>query len=139
MNKIAIGLLAFCLIGFTSCKDKDQPIDEVKQEIKDSNDAEIDELDQELDEDYKQQMEAAKKIPDFSDPVIQEFAQNYADYFKEIVDADNKGDDEQLRLLLGEGVEWANKAEEMTQKMNTEDKQKWLEWSSLLQTLASGN
>lgn len=139
MNKIAIGLLAFCLIGFTSCKDKDQPIDEVKQEIKDSNGAEIDELDQELDEDYKQQMEAAKKIPDFSDPVIQEFAQNYADYFKEIVDADNKGDDEQLRLLLGEGVEWANKAEEMTQKMNTEDKQKWLEWSSLLQTLASGN
>lgn len=139
MNKIAIGLLAFCLIGFTSCKDKDQPIDEVKQEIKDSNDAEIDELDQELDEDYKQQMEAAKKIPNFSDPVIQEFAQNYADYYKEIVDADNKGDDEQLRLLLGEGVEWANKAEEMTQKMNTEDKQKWLEWSSLLQTLASGN
>lgn len=133
MKKTFLIFTALGLIAFTSCKNQEEDVSDVTEGI-DSivNDAE------EL-EDYEQvQIDASKvasDIPQFSDPEIQKFAEEYSAYFNELMQA---GDDtEKLHELLGEGVEWSKRVSQLTQKMSEEDLDKWSRWSSQLQTAAN--
>ena len=133
MKKILLIITALGLIAFTSCKNQEEDVSDVTEGI-DSivNDAE------EL-EDYEQvQIDASKvasDIPQFSDPEVQKFAEEYSAYFNELMQA---GDDtEKLHELLGEGVEWSKRVSQLTQKMSEEDLDKWSRWSSQLQTAAN--
>lgn len=133
MKKTFLIFTALGLIAFTSCKNQEEDVSDVTEGI-DSivNDAE------EL-EDYEQvQIDASKvasDIPQFSDPEVQKFAEEYSAYFNELMQA---GDDtEKLHELLGEGVEWSKRVSQLTQKMSEEDLDKWSRWSSQLQTAAN--
>lgn len=133
MKKTFLIFTALGLIAFTSCKNQEEDVSNVTEGI-DSivNDAE------EL-EDYEQvQIDASKvasDIPQFSDPEVQKFAEEYSAYFNELMQA---GDDtEKLHELLGEGVEWSKRVSQLTQKMSEEDLDKWSRWSSQLQTAAN--
>lgn len=133
MKKTFLIITALGLIAFTSCKNQEENVSDVTEGI-DSivNDAE------EL-EDYEQvQIDASKvasDIPQFSDPEVQKFAEEYSAYFNELMQA---GDDtEKLHELLGEGVEWSKRVSQLTQKMSEEDLDKWSRWSSQLQTAAN--
>lgn len=133
MKKTFLIFTALGLIAFTSCKNQEENVSDVTEGI-DSivNDAE------EL-EDYEQvQIDASKvasDIPQFSDPEVQKFAEEYSAYFNELMQA---GDDtEKLHELLGEGVEWSKRVSQLTQKMSEEDLDKWSRWSSQLQTAAN--
>lgn len=133
MKKTFLIFTAIGLIAFTSCKNQEEDVSDVTEGI-DSivNDAE------EL-EDYEQvQIDASKvasDIPQFSDPEVQKFAEEYSAYFNELMQA---GDDtEKLHELLGEGVEWSKRVSQLTQKMSEEDLDKWSRWSSQLQTAAN--
>lgn len=133
MKKTFLIFTALGLIAFTSCKNQEEDVSDVTEGI-DSivNDAE------EL-ENYEQvQIDASKvasDIPQFSDPEVQKFAEEYSAYFNELMQA---GDDtEKLHELLGEGVEWSKRVSQLTQKMSEEDLDKWSRWSSQLQTAAN--
>lgn len=133
MKKTFLIITALGLIAFTSCKNQEENVSDVTEGIDSiANDAE------EL-EDYEQvQIDASKvasDIPQFSDPEVQKFAEEYSAYFNELMQA---GDDtEKLHELLGEGVEWSKRVSQLTQKMSEEDLDKWSRWSSQLQTAAN--
>lgn len=133
MKKTFLIFTALGLIAFTSCKNQEEDVSDVTEGIDSiANDAE------EL-EDYEQvQIDASKvasDIPQFSDPEVQKFAEEYSAYFNELMQA---GDDtEKLHELLGEGVEWSKRVSQLTQKMSEEDLDKWSRWSSQLQTAAN--
>lgn len=133
MKKTFLIFTALGLIAFTSCKNQEENVSDVTEGIDSiANDAE------EL-EDYEQvQIDASKvasDIPQFSDPEVQKFAEEYSAYFNELMQT---GDDtEKLHELLGEGVEWSKRVSQLTQKMSEEDLDKWSRWSSQLQTAAN--
>lgn len=133
MKKILLIITALGLIAFTSCKNQEEGVSDVTEGIDSiANDAE------EL-EDYEQvQIDASKvasDIPQFSDPEVQKFAEEYSAYFNELMQA---GDDtEKLHELLGEGVEWSKRVSQITQKMSEEDLDKWSRWSAQLETAAN--
>lgn len=134
MKKIFLTFTALGLIAFTSCKNQEEEgVSDVTEQIGNI------ESDAEKLEDYEQihtdASKVASDIPQFSNPEIQKFAEEYSAYFNELMQAGE--DTEKLHELLGEGVEWSKRVSKITQKMNEEDLDKWSEWSAKLETAAN--
>lgn len=136
MNKLRVTWTLIGFFIFTSCKKDETIVQETTLHPLDSIQESVDEIN-EVESNFQSASKIAADIPQFSNEELQEFAQEYGNYFEEIVEADKERDNEKLQQLTLEGMEWSRKASEWTLKMNEEDAQKWTNWSSRLRLSVS--
>lgn len=137
MKNITLALTFVSILSMYACTDK-------KNEIVNNTDSAIEDINTDATnrmEEEQNLIEAAKiadDIPQFSSEENQKFAEEYAQYFNEIMTASSNNETEQLHKLMNEGVEWSKKVQNQIKKMTAEDQQKWTEWSSKLRSAAAG-
>lgn len=136
MEKLFVTLTLIGFIALASCKKDEISVQETTQQTMESIQDEVEEG-QTAESNLVSASKVAADIPQFSNGELQVFAQEYANYFEEIVQADNERDNEKLQQLTTEGMEWSKRAAEWTTKMDEQDAQKWLKWSSRLRTSIS--
>lgn len=136
MKKLIVAMTFIGIVSITSCKENEekvvtkteQTIEKIKKQA---------EVIQSIEGNLETASKTAADIPQFSTGELQEFAQNYADYFDKIAEAQKEKDKEKLEDLLSESLNWSKKAAKWTQEMTEEDAQKWIKWSSRLRSSIS--
>jgi|SRR5690554_4293700 hypothetical protein len=78
------------------------------------------------------------EVPVFDSEEVQQFAEEYAEYLKELIETSRSGNDEKTMELMQSGVEWNKQATELSKKMGQDDKQLWTDWTNKLRKLAEG-
>ncbi|WP_018675110.1 hypothetical protein [Riemerella columbina] len=73
--------------------------------------------------------EGTADVPEFKDPEIQKFANEFAAYYKDLTEAVKSSDATKMGELQQKGTELAQKAQEQMTKMSPEDAKTWSEWS----------
>ena len=132
-------ILAVTLMGslnFMSCRENEKKVVETTKQTMEDIQNQL-EVTQDVESNLENASETAADIPQFSTGELQEFAQNYADYFDKIAEAQKEKDKEKLEDLLSESLNWSKKAAKWTQEMTEEDAQKWIKWSSRLRSSIS--
>lgn len=137
MKKIILAIAVFGMISLTSCKNNssEKIESEADQALVDAREQAV-ELKEETG-DIKSAEQAAMEVPEFSDPEVQKFANEYAKYFEDLLKASRSGNMEKAEELTRQGIEWTKRASELTQKMSSEDSQKWTEWTNKLRDLVN--
>lgn len=138
MKKVFFAVAVFGIIAATSCKkDTQESVTQATEQTTVDADATAEQTDAAVNKTEEAKSEANVEIPQFSSPDVQKFAQEYADYFSQLMKASKTGDTEKIKELTQQGVEWTKKASEFTQKMTPEDAQKWIEWTNKLRDLVN--
>lgn len=134
-----LAVAVFGMIAATSCKKDTQEsvTDAIEQTTDDAVENAQSTLNQ-VTEAAKTAAEGTIDIPQFSNEDVQKFASEYANYYSNLMTAAQSGDAEKLQELTKQGVDWAKKASEFTQKMTPEDSQKWIEWTNKLRAMVEG-
>ncbi|SMC76906.1 hypothetical protein [Moheibacter sediminis] len=112
--------LTFILILSTFCFAQNDTISSEKNEVK--------ELTQ----------KSVVEVPRFSNADVQKFADDYNQFYYEMIDAAKAGNQTKMTDLQTRAVEWAQRSQEVTMKMSPEDMEKWAEWAGKLATFAAG-
>src|SRR5690606_29446239 len=77
-------------------------------------------------------------IPQFSNPEVQQFAEEYAAFARDAAAAAQSGDAAKIQELQAKTVEWTRKIGEINQKLSSDDAQKFTEWVSEINRAVSG-
>lgn len=111
--------LTFILILSTFCFGQNDTISSKKNETKELN------------------QNSKIEVPKFSNADVQKFADEYNQFYYEMIDATKTGDQTKMTDLQTRVVELAQRAGDITQKLTPEDKQKWADWAQELAVGAS--
>lgn len=76
--------------------------------------------------------EEKSDLPKFSSPEVQQFAEEYATYVNESMEAAKSGNAAKIQELATKAQEWATKAQEFSSKMTADDAQLWVDYQSKL-------
>lgn len=138
MKKIILAVAVFGFISATSCKNEGSNGIEsgAEQALEDAGQQAVDLEEQAAN--IKSAVQEAIEVPEFSNEEVQNFANDYAKYFEELLTAAKTKNTEKTVELTQQGIEWTKKANTITQGMNEEDTQKWTEWTNRLRTLVNG-
>jgi len=138
MKKIILTVAVLGFISATSCKNENSNQIEsgAEQALEDAGQQAADMEEQTANMNLAE-LEAIE-IPEFSNEKVQNFANDYAKYFEELLTATKSRDPEKTIELTRQGIEWTKKASTVTQGMNEEDARKWAEWTNRLRTLVNG-
>lgn len=138
MKKIILAVAVFGFISATSCKNEGSNGIETRAEqaLEDAGQQAVDMEEQAAN--IKSAEQEAIEVPEFSNEQVQNFANDYAKYFEELLNATKSKNTEKTVELTRQGIEWTKKANEITQGMNEEDTQKWTEWTNRLRILVNG-
>ncbi|MDD3771815.1 MAG: hypothetical protein PHC38_04065 [Weeksellaceae bacterium] len=82
--------------------------------------------------DMKTMVVTINDIPEFKDQYVQQFAEEYANFFNHVMEVANSNDSEKIEHLLEQSVEWSKKANEIVKTMDPEDVTTWNKWASQL-------
>jgi len=77
---------------------------------------------------------ALSEVPKFSNEETQKFAEEYAAFQKEAIEAAKAKDAAKVAELTQKAQEWAKSAQEKVLKMSPEDQKVWGEWAQKIAT-----
>lgn len=122
------------LVTLTSCKKEEA---KVQDAIQDTTEQMIDVAEDNL-ESANEANIAIADIPQFSNPEVQQFAEEYAAFARDAAAAAQSGDAAKIQELQAKTVEWTRKIGEINQKLSSDEAQKFTEWVSEINRAVSG-
>ena len=134
MKKLVFALGAVAMLSMVSCGKKETPAE------KPATEAAADSTAQETAEPAAEEKAAEgvagalSEVPKFSNEETQKFAEEYAAYYKEVLEAAKAKDAAKSAELAQKAQDLAKSAQEKMTKMSPEDAKAWGEWAQKLTT-----
>lgn len=136
MKKLVFALGAVAMLSMVSCGKKETPAEKPATETADST---AQEAAQPAAEEKAAEgvAGALSEVPKFSNEETQKFAEEYAAFQKEAIEAAKAKDAAKVAELTQKAQEWAKSAQEKVLKMSPEDQKVWAEWAQKIATEAA--
>ena len=134
MKKLVFALGAVAMLSMVSCGKKETPAE------KPATEAAADSTAQETSEPAAEEKAAEgvagalSEVPKFSNEETQKFAEEYAAYYKEVLEAAKAKDAAKSAELAQKAQDLAKSAQEKMTKMSAEDAKVWGEWAQKIAT-----
>jgi hypothetical protein len=134
MKKLVFALGAVAMLSMVSCGKKETPAE------KPATEAAADSTAQETAEPAAEEKAAEgvagalSEVPKFSNEETQKFAEEYAAYYKEVLEAAKAKDAAKSAELAQKAQDLAKSAQEKMTKMTPEDAKVWGEWAQKIAT-----
>ena len=134
MKKLVFALGAVAMLSMVSCGKKETPAE------KPATEAAADSTAQETAEPAAEEKAAEgvagalSEVPKFSNEGTQKFAEEYAAYYKEVLEAAKAKDAAKSAELAQKAQDLAKSAQEKMTKMTPEDAKAWGEWAQKITT-----
>ena len=134
MKKLVFALGAVAMLSMVSCGKKETPAE------KPATEAAADSTAQETAEPAAEEKAAEgvagalSEVPKFSNEETQKFAEEYAAYYKEVLEAAKAKDAAKSAELAQKAQDLAKSAQEKMTKMTPEDAKVWGEWAQKITT-----
>ena len=134
MRKLVFALGAVAMLSMVSCGKKETPAE------KPATEAAADSTAQETSEPAAEEKAAEgvagalSEVPKFSNEETQKFAEEYAAYYKEVLEAAKAKDAAKSAELAQKAQDLAKSAQEKMTKMTPEDAKVWGEWAQKIAT-----
>ena len=134
MKKLVFALGAVAMLSMVSCGKKETPAE------KPATEAAADSTAQETAEPAAEEKAAEgvagalSEVPKFSNEETQKFAEEYAAYYKEVLEAAKAKDAAKSAELAQKAQDLAKSAQEKMTKMSAEDAKVWGEWAQKIAT-----
>ena len=134
MRKLVFALGAVAMLSMVSCGKKETPAE------KPATEAAADSTAQETAEPAAEEKAAEgvagalSEVPKFSNEETQKFAEEYAAYYKEVLEAAKAKDAAKSAQLAQKAQDLAKAAQEKMTKMTPEDAKVWGEWAQKIAT-----
>ena len=135
MKKLVFALGAVAMLSMVSCGKKETPAEKPATE-----EAAADSTAQEAAQPAAEEKAAEgvagalSEVPKFSNEETQKFAEEYAAYYKEVLEASKAKDAAKIAELGQKGQDLAKSAQEKMTKMTPEDAKVWGEWAQKIAT-----
>ena len=135
MRKLVFALGAVAMLSMVSCGKKETPAEKPATE-----EAAADSTAQEAAQPAAEEKAAEgvagalSEVPKFSNEETQKFAEEYAAYYKEVLEASKAKDAAKIAELGQKGQDLAKSAQEKMTKMSAEDAKVWGDWAQKLTT-----
>ena len=138
MKKLVVALGAVAMLSMVSCGKKETPAEQpATEEVAKDSAAEATEQPAAEGEKVAENVaDAFADVPKFSNEETQKFAEEYAAYYKEVLEASKAKDAAKLAELGQKGQELAKSAQEKMTKMSAEDAKVWVEWAQKIAAAA---
>ena len=133
MKKLVFALGAVAMLSMVSCGKKETPAEKPATETADSTAQETAEPAAE-EKAAEGVAGALSEVPKFSNEETQKFAEEYAAYYKEVLEASKAKDAAKSAELAQKAQDLAKSAQEKMTKMSPEDAKAWGEWAQKLTT-----
>ena len=133
MKKLVFALGAVAMLSMVSCVKKETPAEKPATETADST---AQEAAQPAAEEKAAEgvAGALSEVPKFSNEETQKFAEEYAAYYKEVLEAAKAKDATKSAELAQKAQDLAKSAQEKMTKMTPEDAKVWGEWAQKIAT-----
>ncbi len=133
MKKLVFALGAVAMLSMVSCGKKETPAEKPATETADST---AQEAAQPAAEEKAAEgvAGALSEVPKFSNEETQKFAEEYAAYYKEVLEAAKAKDAAKSAELAQKAQDLAKSAQEKMTKMTPEDAKVWGEWAQKIAT-----
>ena len=134
MKKLVFALGAVAMLSMVSCGKKETPAEKPAAEA--AADSTAQEAAQPAAEEKAAEgvAGALSEVPKFSNEETQKFAEEYAAYYKEVLEASKAKDATKIAELGQKGQDLAKSAQEKMTKMSAEDAKVWGEWAQKIAT-----
>ena len=133
MKKLVFVLGAVAMLSMVSCGKKETPAEKPATETADSTAQETAEPAAE-EKAAEGVAGALSEVPKFSNEETQKFAEEYAAYYKEVLEAAKAKDAAKSAELAQKAQDLAKSAQEKMTKMTPEDAKVWGEWAQKIAT-----
>jgi len=135
MKKLVFALGAVAMLSMVSCGKKETPAEKPAAEAAtDSTAQETAQPAAEGEKAVEAVAGALSEVPKFSNEETQKFAEEYAAYYKEVLEASKAKDAAKIAELGQKGQDLAKSAQEKMTKMSAEDAKVWGEWAQKIAT-----
>ena len=134
MRKLVFALGAVAMLSMVSCGKKETPAEKPATEA--AADSTAQEVAQPAAEEKAAEgvAGALSEVPKFSNEETQKFAEEYAAYYKEVLEAAKAKDAAKSAELAQKAQDLAKSAQEKMTKMTPEDAKVWGEWAQKIAT-----
>ena len=135
MRKLVFALGAVAMLSMVSCGKKETPAEQpATEEVAKDSAAEATEQPAAEEKAAEGVAGALSEVPKFSNEETQKFAEEYAAYYKEVLEASKAKDAAKVAELGQKGQDLAKSAQEKMTKMSAEDAKVWGEWAQKIAT-----
>ena len=133
MRKLVFALGAVAMLSMVSCGKKETPAEQPATEEA-AKEGEATEQPAAEEKAAEGVAGALSEVPKFSNEEVQKFAEEYAAYYKEVLEASKAKDAAKVAELGQKGQDLAKSAQEKMTKMSAEDAKVWGEWAQKIAT-----
>ena len=133
MRKLVFALGAVAMLSMVSCGKKETPAEKPATEEA-AKEGEATEQPAAEEKAAEGVAGALSEVPKFSNEEVQKFAEEYAAYYKEVLDAYKAKDAAKSAELAKKAQDLAKSAQEKMTKMSAEDAKAWADWAHKLTT-----
>ena len=133
MRKLVFALGAVAMLSMVSCGKKETPAEKPATE-ETAKEGEATEQPAAEEKAAEGVAGALSEVPKFSNEEVQKFAEEYAAYYKEVLEASKAKDATKIAELGQKGQDLAKSAQEKMTKMTPEDAKVWGEWAQKIAT-----
>ena len=133
MKKLVFALGAVAMLSMVSCGKKETPAEQPATE-ETAKEGEATEQPAAEEKAAEGVAGALSEVPKFSNEEVQKFAEEYAAYYKEVLEASKAKDAAKVAELGQKGQDLAKSAQEKMTKMSAEDAKVWGEWAQKIAT-----
>ena len=133
MKKLVFTLGAVAMLSMVSCGKKETPAEKPATEEA-AKEGEATEQPAAEEKAAEGVAGALSEVPKFSNEEVQKFAEEYAAYYKEVLEASKAKDAAKVAELGQKGQDLAKSAQEKMTKMSAEDAKVWGEWAQKIAT-----
>jgi len=133
MRKLVFALGAVAMLSMVSCGKKETPAEKPATE-ETAKEGEATEQPAAEEKAAEGVAGALSEVPKFSNEEVQKFAEEYAAYYKEVLEASKAKDAAKVAELGQKGQDLAKSAQEKMTKMSAEDAKVWGEWAQKIAT-----
>ena len=133
MKKLVFALGAVAMLSMVSCGKKETPAEKPATEEA-AKEGEATEQPAAEEKAAEGVAGALSEVPKFSNEETQKFAEEYAAYYKEVLEASKAKDAAKIAELGQKGQDLAKSAQEKMTKMSAEDAKVWGEWAQKIAT-----
>ena len=133
MRKLVFALGAVAMLSMVSCGKKETPAEKPATE-ETAKEGEATEQPAAEEKAAEGVAGALSEVPKFSNEETQKFAEEYAAYYKEVLEASKAKDAAKVAELGQKGQDLAKSAQEKMTKMSAEDAKVWGEWAQKIAT-----
>ena len=139
MRKLVFALGAVAMLSMVSCGKKETPAEQPATEevAKDSAAEATEQPAAEGEKAAENVADAFADVPKFSNEETQKFAEEYAAYYKEVLEAAKAKDAAKSAELAQKAQDLAKSAQEKMTKMTPEDAKLWADWAQKIATEAA--